>query len=74
MDYNQQGQGGGMNYLARLQGMMSPTSTAGMMGNQDLYAKYVEKMLSMNQQPASRQDFLSLMQSNPQVITEMLAR
>lgn len=74
MDYGQQGQGGGANFLANLKGMVSPTSTAGMLGNQDIYAKYVEKMMSMNQQPASRQDFLSLMQSNPQVITEMLAR
>lgn len=74
MDYNQQGQGGGGNFLAKLQGMVSPTSTAGMMGNQDLYAKYVEKMLSMNQQPAARQDFLNLMQNNPQVIRELLAR
>lgn len=74
MDYNQ-GQGGGAaNYLTQLKGMMSPTSTAGMLGNQDLYQKYVEKMMSMNQQPASRADFLSLMQSNPQVITDFLNR
>lgn len=74
MDYNQQGQGGGGNFLAKLQGMVSPTSTAGMMGNQDLYNQYVEKMLSMNQQPASRGDFLNLMQSNPQVIQSLLSR
>lgn len=74
MDYSGQGQGGGVNYLAKLQGMVSPTSTAGMLGNQDLYQRYAEKMLSMNQQPASRADFLSLMQSNPQVVQQFLSR
>lgn len=74
MDYNQGQGGGGMNYLSQLKGMVSPQSTAGMLGNQDLYQRYAEKMLSMNQQPASRADFLSLMQSNPQVVQQFLSR
>lgn len=74
MDYAQ-GQGGGAaNYLTQLKGMVSPQSTAGMLGNQDLYQRYVEKMMAMNQQPASRQDFLSLMQSNPQIVQQFLSR
>lgn len=53
---------GGNNWLSRLKNMMSPTSTAGQLGNQDAYMQYVEQSIQAGQQPVSRMQFLQQMQ------------
>lgn len=59
----QQAQQGGGNFLQKLRNMVSPTSTAGMLGNQDAYANYVQSAIANGQQPVSRMEFLQMMQS-----------
>lgn len=55
----------GNNFLARLKGMFSPTSTAGQLGNQDTYARHVQQSIEAGQQPMSRMEFLQMMQQDP---------
>jgi hypothetical protein len=70
-DYGQPQQGG-MNWLARLKGMMSPTSPAGILGNQDAYAKHVSQAVEAGQQPMSRMQFLQMIQSNPEFAKQFM--
>lgn len=53
---------GGNNWLSRLKNMMSPTSTAGQLGNQDAYAQYVQRSIESGTQPLSRMEFLQMLQ------------
>lgn len=54
---------GGNNWLSRLKNMMSPTSTAGQLGNQDAYMQHVQDAISRGEQPLSRMQFLQQMQT-----------
>jgi hypothetical protein len=54
-----------MNFLARLKSMVSPTSTAGQLGNQDAYARHVQQSIEAGQQPMNRMEFLQAMQNDP---------
>jgi hypothetical protein len=74
MDYGAQGQGGGVNWLAKLREMVSPTSTAGMMGNQDLYNQHIQQSLEAGTQPMQRADFLNMLRNNPQIIQQIMGR
>lgn len=62
------------NWLARLKNMVSPTSTAGMLGNQDAYNAHVQQALESGEQPMSRMEFLKAMQSNPQMMQQQQVR
>lgn len=54
-----------MNYLERLRGGINPTSSAGAVGNADLYNMHVQQALQQGGQPLSRQMFLQALQAKP---------
>jgi hypothetical protein len=64
---NMQPQG---NWLTRLMSP-TPTSTAGMLQNQDLYNMHVAQQLQRGQQPLTRQQFLQALQYSPQLANQI---
>ena len=54
------------NMLARLSGMFSPTSTAGILQHQDAYTQHVLQATENGQEPLTRQQFLQRMQQQQQ--------
>lgn len=62
------------NWLARLKSMVSPTSTAGQLGNQDAYTRHVQQSIESGQQPMSRMEFLQMMQQDPNFARQLGAQ
>lgn len=54
-----------VNWLQKLKNMVSPTSTAGQLGNQDAYNRHVMQSIEAGSQPMSRPQFLQQMQADP---------
>jgi hypothetical protein len=67
MNDNPQPQG---NWLTRMLSP-TPTSTAGMMQNQDLYNMHVQQALAKGSQPLSRAQFLQALQTNPKIASDI---
>lgn len=55
------------NWLSRLKNMVSPTSTAGMLGNQDAYAMYLQRAIEQGIPPISRMEYLKMLQDHPEM-------
>jgi hypothetical protein len=62
------------NWLAKLKGLISPTSTAGTLGNQDLYNTYMQQAIENGGQPVSRMQFAQMLQQNPSLAKQLMGQ